>query len=159
MLMWVIRATSQLSPTCNVPWGRCLTSYEKTRNNATRRGKNNISTSSSTSVMKRYMENKIFFVLPRFQVTNMGFKMPHVTVIGGLVASGIALLFQVIAVAAAGWIKQTNADYTGGLWKVCYLNGCQDIPSYWEAGEEIIARAHTLQQHTQTLRVSLPIYI
>lgn len=109
--------------------------------------------------MKRYVENKIFFVLPRFQVTNMGFKMPHITVIGGLVASGIALLFQVIAVAAAGWIKQTNADITGGLWKYCILNSCKDISSDLEAGEEIIALTHTLQQHAQTLIVFLSLYI
>lgn len=106
------------------------------------------------------MENKIF-VLPQFQVTNMGFKMPHITVIGGLVASGIALLFQVIAVAVTGWIKYKYVDITGGLWKICSGNVCKDILSSSETGEEIIARAHThkLQQHTQTLHVSLYIYI
>ncbi|XP_025089932.1 lens fiber membrane intrinsic protein-like [Pomacea canaliculata] len=74
----------------------------------------------------------------------MGFKMPHITVIGGLVASGIALLFQVIAVAAAGWIKQTNADITGGLWKYCILNSCKDISSDLEADWLDATRAFAL---------------
>lgn len=59
----------------------------------------------------------------------MGFKMPHIAVIIGLVASGIALLFQIIAVAAVGWLKTKNVDESIGLWRYCSSGQCFDFNS------------------------------
>ncbi|PVD32094.1 hypothetical protein C0Q70_07522 [Pomacea canaliculata] len=55
--------------------------------------------------------------------------MPHIAVIIGLVASGIALLFQIIAVAAVGWLKAKNYDVSYGLWRYCSSDTCVDYPS------------------------------
>ncbi|KAK7092130.1 transmembrane protein 47-like [Littorina saxatilis] len=65
----------------------------------------------------------------------MGFKMPHITVIIGVVCMGVALLFQIVGVATAGWLTQNTVGY--GLWSVCDDNGnCVDytiIPDWFDA--------------------------
>lgn len=78
----------------------------------------------------------------------MGFKMPHIAVIIGLVASGIALLFQIIAVAAVGWLKTKNVDESIGLWRYCSSGQCFDFNS--SLGAELIVYRHYTHYHTRS---------
>ncbi|XP_025091614.1 epithelial membrane protein 1-like [Pomacea canaliculata] len=57
---------------------------------------------------------------------NMGFKKPHIVVVFGLVALVVALICQIIAVAATGWYTVKNTDDTYGLWGICTQGVCLD---------------------------------
>ncbi|XP_025091616.1 epithelial membrane protein 1-like [Pomacea canaliculata] len=59
----------------------------------------------------------------------MGFKKPHIAVVLGLVALFVALIFQIIAVAATGWYKQKYSETTYGLWGICTSATCADYTS------------------------------
>ncbi|XP_025091615.1 epithelial membrane protein 1-like [Pomacea canaliculata] len=59
----------------------------------------------------------------------MGFKKPHIVVVLGLVALVVALIFQIIAVAATGWYTVKNTDDTYGLWGICTQGICLDYMS------------------------------
>ena len=67
----------------------------------------------------------------------MGFQMPPVLAIVGLVCAGVGLLFQIIGVATTGWLTFSGfgLDITSGLWKSCAGDNCVDIPSAAETGE------------------------
>ena len=67
----------------------------------------------------------------------MGFQMPPILVIVGLVCAGVGLLFQIIGVATPEWYTYTasSIDVTAGLWKFCLSNTCADLPSSSETGE------------------------
>ncbi|KAK7463930.1 hypothetical protein BaRGS_00038067, partial [Batillaria attramentaria] len=57
------------------------------------------------------------------QASKMGFKMPHIAVIVGLVCIGVALIFQIVGLATTGWTSQTGGvgqlDVETGLWSYC----------------------------------------
>lgn len=68
----------------------------------------------------------------------MGFKMPHIGVIVGLVCIGVALIFQIIGLATTGWSEIKAADYGVGLWKTCTGSKCDtystdNIPDWLNA--------------------------
>ena len=67
----------------------------------------------------------------------MGFQMPPILAIVGLVCAGVGLLFQIIGVATTEWLTFSGfgTDFTSGLWKSCTGDTCADITSAAETGE------------------------
>ncbi|KAK7459686.1 hypothetical protein BaRGS_00038989 [Batillaria attramentaria] len=77
----------------------------------------------------------------------MGFKMPHIAVIIGLVCIGVALIFQIVGLATTGWTSGRTAVQSGfgfvtvdvdrGLWSACSGSSCADysgdLPDWLEA--------------------------
>ncbi|KAK7091667.1 lens fiber membrane intrinsic protein-like [Littorina saxatilis] len=65
----------------------------------------------------------------------MGFKMPPIPTLVGIVCAGVGLLFQIVGVATPGWIVVGTSSQ--GLWKYCYNDACNtfsgDLPDWWEA--------------------------
>ncbi|KAK7463935.1 hypothetical protein BaRGS_00038072, partial [Batillaria attramentaria] len=47
------------------------------------------------------------------QASKMGFKMPHIAVIIGLVCIGVALIFQIVGLATTGWTSGRTAVQSG----------------------------------------------
>ena len=64
----------------------------------------------------------------------MGFTMPPVSGVIGIVCAGVGLLFQIVGVATAGWITIDLPPGAGGsidygLWEICPPSGsCVDFP-------------------------------
>ena len=67
----------------------------------------------------------------------MGFQIPPILAIVGLVCAGVGLLFQIIGVATTGWLifSGFGVDVSSGLWQSCAGDLCVDIPSAGEMGE------------------------
>ncbi|KAK7463926.1 hypothetical protein BaRGS_00038063 [Batillaria attramentaria] len=75
----------------------------------------------------------------------MGFQMPHIAIIVGLVCIGVAFIFQIVGVAATGWavgersFSGMTVDVEYGLWSGCSGSSCAsiddgaDLPDWFEA--------------------------
>ncbi|XP_070209815.1 lens fiber membrane intrinsic protein-like [Littorina saxatilis] len=64
----------------------------------------------------------------------MGFKMPPIPALVGMVCGGVGLIFQIVGLATPGWI--VDGEYGFGLWRYCVENDmCADIDELGPFGE------------------------
>ena len=52
----------------------------------------------------------------------MGFTMPPIPGIIGIVCAGVGLLFQIVGVATPGWVDLNGSN--SGLWQACVGGSC-----------------------------------
>ncbi|XP_070209814.1 lens fiber membrane intrinsic protein-like [Littorina saxatilis] len=54
----------------------------------------------------------------------MGFKMPPIPALVGIVCAGVGLIFLIVGVATPGWTVISDLSYTAGLWSICIDDTC-----------------------------------
>ncbi|XP_025091103.1 lens fiber membrane intrinsic protein-like [Pomacea canaliculata] len=95
----------------------------------------------------------------------MAIKVPKIPVCGAIACCGVALIFQLVAVAGTGWFAH---DYTeNGLFRSCYFGSCGNLsegPDWWKAcqafsilglltiaGSLVLGILHALLDNTRNL--------
>lgn len=63
----------------------------------------------------------------------MSFKVPNIPICVAVACCGVALIFQIVAVAGTGWVVSESGQV--GLFRVCASGVCVEITSSLSSGK------------------------